>query len=149
SSRRGVVLLVAGVGRLLLDGAVVGGALLWWLTRRAGGRSTLADERGVTVRVGGRAAFLPWPEFHRVSLNGETLLGWLRADSLFAAHPVVVRMPRRNADGQGNVPLVLGTLVDIPEALRRLKSWLGRDVEIGLVGRTRPRKSTRTSPAPP
>jgi len=134
SNPRGAVLLLAGLGMLLLDAAVVGGAMLWWLTRRAAGaRSTLADERGVTVRVGGRAAFLPWPEFHRVSLNGETLLGWLRADSLFAAHPVVVLMPRRNADGQGNVPLVLGTLVDIPEALRRLKSWLGRDVEIDLV----------------
>jgi hypothetical protein len=105
----------------------------WSVTRRAGGQSTLVDGRGITIRVGGRAAFLPWPEFTRVSLNGGTLLAWLRADSLFAAHPLVVRMPRRNADGNGNVPLVLGTLVDIPEALRRLKSWLGRDVEIDLV----------------
>ena len=133
SNPRGAVLLLAGVGMLLLDAAVVGGALLWWLTRRAGGRSTLVDDRGVTIRVGGRAAFLPWPEFNRVSLSGETLLGWLRTDSLFAAHPLVTRMPRRNADDRGNVPLVLGTLVEIPEALRRLKSWLGRDVEIDLV----------------
>ena len=57
----------------------------------------------------------------------------MRADSLFAAHPVVTRLPRRNADAQGNVPLVLGTVVDIPEALRRLKSWLGREVDIDLV----------------
>jgi Bacterial PH domain len=133
SNPRGVVLLLAGIGMLLVDAAVVGGAILLWLTRRGGGRVTLADERGVTVRAGGRTAFVPWPEFIRVSLSGGTLLGWLRADSLFAAHPAVVRMPRRNADGQGNVPLVLGTLVEIPEALRRLKSWLGREVEIDLV----------------
>lgn len=133
SNPRGIVLLLAGVGILLVDAAVVGGAIMWWLTRRGGGRTTLADERGVTVRAGGRVAFLPWPEFIRVSLSGGTLLGWLRADSLFAAHPVVARLPRRNADVQGNVPLVLGTLVDIPEALRRLKSWLGREVDIDLV----------------
>jgi hypothetical protein len=133
SNPRGVVLLLAGIGMLVLNAAVVGGALLWWLTRRGGDRSTLADGRGVTVRVGGRAAFLPWPEFSRLSLNGQTLFGWLRADSLFTAHPVVVRMPRRNAAGQGDVPLVLGTVVNIPEALRQLKSWLGREVEIELV----------------
>jgi hypothetical protein len=133
SNPRGAVLLLAGLGMLVLDAAVVGGVLLWWLTRRSGGHNTLADGRGVTVRAGGRAAFLPWPEFSRVSLAGETLLGWLRADSLFAAHPVVVRMPRRNADRQGNVPLVLGNVVNIPEALRQLKSWLGREVEIDLV----------------
>jgi hypothetical protein len=133
SNPRGIVLLLAGIGILLVDAGVVGGAILWWLTRRSGDRTTLADERGVTVRAGGRVAFLPWSEFVRVSLAGGTLLGWLRADSLFAAHPVVTRMPRRNADVRGNVPLVLGTLVEIPVALRRLKGWLGREVDIDLV----------------
>lgn len=133
SNPRGAVLLLAGIGMLLVDAIVVGGAILFWLTRRGGGRTTLADERGITIRVGSRTAFVPWPEFARVSLAGGTLLGWLRPDSLFAAHPLVVQMPRRNADVQGSVPLVLGTLVDIPDALRRLKIWLGREVDIDLV----------------
>ena len=39
ANQRGAVLLLAGIGMLLVDAAVVGGAILWWLTRRGGERT--------------------------------------------------------------------------------------------------------------
>ncbi|HSV66252.1 MAG TPA: hypothetical protein VLJ59_10155 [Mycobacteriales bacterium] len=126
SHPRWIVLLLIGLGMLLLDLVVICVAIGWWLTRRSGW-SNAADARGVTVRLGQRTAFLPWDGFDRVSMDGTTLLGWLRPDSLLAAHPMAARMPRRNADEHGCVPLVLGMLSDLPGSLDRLRAWLGRD----------------------
>jgi hypothetical protein len=129
SRSRGLVLLVFGLGVLLLDVAVAFLATARWLGRR-GRHGGVADARGVTVRLGRRTAFLPWSGFDRVSVQTATLLGWLRPDALLAAHPVVARLPRRNADAGGNVPLVLGTLADVYGSLPRLRGWLGQDVEV-------------------
>ena len=130
SHPRAVVLLLVVVGMLLLDGAVVLFAVVWWATHRTRRAATRADSRGVSIRLGGRATFLPWSSFSEVSCEDATLLGWLPADSLAAAHPLVARLPRRNADADGNVGLVLGTLADVSGSVHRLGVWLGRDVDV-------------------
>jgi hypothetical protein len=126
------VWLLVGLGMLLLDIGVVLFAVTWWVTHRARKSSARVDSRGVTLRLGSRATFLPWAEFSRLSTEDATLLGWLRPDSLQAAHPMVARLPKRNADEHGNVGLVLGTLADVSGSLHRLREWLGPDLDVAL-----------------
>ena len=130
SHPRAAVLLLVGLGMLLLDGAVVLFAVVWWLSHRRRQPSAVADVRGVTVRLGSRATVLPWTDFARVSTEDATLLGWLPPDSLPAAHPIVASLPQRNADDDGNVGLVLGTLADVSGSVHRLRAWLGRDIDV-------------------
>jgi hypothetical protein len=130
SHPRAAVLVLVGFGMLLLDIAIVLLAVGWWLTRRTRKVTTWVDSRGVTLRMGTRATFLPWDDFTRLSTEDAKLLGWLRPDSLPVAHPMVAKLPRRNADGEGNVGLVLGTLADVSGSVPRLREWLGRDLDV-------------------
>jgi hypothetical protein len=130
SHPRAAVLILVGIGMLLLDVAVVVFAVGMWLARRARKVTTRIDGRGVMLRAGTRATFLAWDEFARVSAEDATLVGWLRPDSLPAAHPMVARLPKRNADAAGNVGLVLGTLADVSGSVHRLREWLGRDLDV-------------------
>jgi hypothetical protein len=130
SHPRAAVLILVGIGMLLLDVAVVLFAVGWWLARRGRKVGTRIDARGVMLRAGSRATFLGWDEFARVSTEDAVLLGWLPPDSLPAAHPLVARLPRRNADASGNVGLVLGTLADVSGSVHRLREWLGRDLDV-------------------
>jgi hypothetical protein len=130
SHPRAAVLLLVGLGMLLVDGAVVLFVVAWWMAHRRRQPVATADASGVTVRLGKRATVLPWDEFTRLSTEDATLLGWVPPDSLPAADPIVARLPQRNADGDGNVGLVLGTLADVSGSVHRLRGWLGRDLDV-------------------
>jgi hypothetical protein len=130
SHPRAAVLILIVLGMFVLDGAVVLFAVAWWVAHRRRQPVTTADPRGVTVRLGRRATFLGWQEFARVGCEEASLLGWLPPDSLPAAHPLVARLPQRNADADGNVGLVLGTLDDVSGSVPRLRAWLGRDIDV-------------------